>query len=714
VVTDLPSPGPPDDPAAGSASSRAVLGYAGGVFAVGFTLLVYVCVDQLAGVDWSGPRTWPILVLTVLLFVGELRRLRVVRRDGDTDRLTVSATFAVALVMTGPLCLALLAQVTATAIDDLRRRRPPLVVAFNLGQYALTLTAVRAVYALPQHQTMLDDGFLQGPIAVLPAMAAAVCYFVVNNVIVGGVVALDSGQPLLAVLREDLRVQGMDSAILLGLAPITAVISHWQPLLLPLIVLPLLGVQRNAAIAASRQHESLHDDLTGLPNRALFRIRADHALRAAQDSRGQFAVMLVDLDHFKEVNDTLGHHVGDSLLREVADRMVAALPNEVTVARLGGDEFAIVVPQITGTQQVTALAQQALAKMRQPLVVDGVRLGVHASIGFAVYPEDGESTHTLLKRADIALYRAKANRGEVQGYRPDLDSHSVQRLALHGDLHDMIDSPDLQMVYQPQVEALTGRMVGFEALMRWNHPIHGPIAPDVFIPIAESTGLIAELTRFSIQRSLADLSRLQADYPDLTVAVNLSARLLSDLDLPGWLSDALATAGVRARHLTIEVTESSITADPRRAMTVLADLRDLGVRIAIDDFGTGYSSLSYLAKLQPDEVKIDKSFVMIMRQDQTAAIIVRSTIDLAHGLGLSVVAEGVEDQATHDALAALGCDQVQGYHIARPMPVHLLSDWAGDRTRHRGPSWTTPHPAHGTAVGGEVFPIRRPIRSAHP
>jgi diguanylate cyclase (GGDEF)-like protein len=673
---------------------------------VGAVLLVGVCLIQLPQVDWTSRKMWPSYLLTGLLFAGELRRLRVVRKDGDTDRLTVSSTFAVALVMTGPLGLALLAQVTATALDDVRRRRPPMVIAFNLGQYALTLVAVRLVFALPQGINPLGTGFLHGSISLWPAVTAAVTYFVVNNLIVGGVVALDSGQPIREVLREDLRVQGLDSAILLGLAPIAAEISTRELALVPLIVLPMLGVQRNAWIAAQRQHESLHDELTGLPNRALFRIKAEHALETAGE-RGQLAIMLVDLDHFKEVNDTLGHHVGDGLLREVATRMKQALPDEVTVARFGGDEFAIVVPRISGVEQVIALAQSVMAKIREPLMAEGIRLGMHASVGFTIYPEHGSNIETLLQRADIALYRAKDNRGEVQGYRNDLDPHSVQRLSLHGDLHAVIDGPDLEMLYQPQVDAETGTPVGFEALMRWNHPIHGQILPDVFIPIAENSGLIAPLTRFSVESSLLALSAMRTVHPDLGVAVNLSPRLLADLGLPRWLAACLSAAGVPADRLTIEVTESSITADPKRAMGVLAELRDLGVRIAIDDFGTGYSSLSYLIKLKPDEIKIDKSFVLNMRHDESSAVIVRSTIDLAHGLGLKVVAEGVENQAAYDALASLGCDRMQGFHIAQAMSAEALSEWAAADHLNLGPSWLT----RGPSESGEVLPLRRLSRS---
>jgi diguanylate cyclase (GGDEF)-like protein len=706
-VTSSQQPSPPADSAAGSAPSRYIRAYAGTVFVVGAVLFIGVCLIQFPRVDWGSRHMWPSYLLTGLLFAGELRRLRVVRKDGDTDRLTVSSTFAVALVMTGPLCLALLAQATATALDDMRRRRPPMVIAFNLGQYAVTLVAVRLVFTLPQRISPLGPGFLHDSISLWPAVAAAFTYFLVNNVIVGGVVALDSGQPIREVLREDLRVQGLDSAILLGLAPIAAEISTRELALVPLIVLPLLGVQRNAWIAAQRQHESLHDELTGLPNRALFKIRAEHALQAAGE-RGQFAIMLVDLDHFKEVNDTLGHHVGDGLLREVATRMEQTLPDGVTVARLGGDEFAIVVPKIGGVEQVISLAENAMTKIREPLMAEGIRLGVHASMGFAIYPEHGSTIETLLQRADIALYRAKNNRGEVQGYRNDLDPHSVQRLSLHGDLHAVIDGPDLEMLYQPQVDAETGTPVGFEALMRWNHPVHGQILPDVFIPIAENSGLIAPLTRFSVESSLVALSAMHVRHPDLAVAVNLSARLLADLGLPRWLAACLTAAGVPADKLTIEVTESSITADPKRAMGVLADLRDLGVRIAIDDFGTGYSSLSYLIKLQPDEIKIDKSFVLKMRHDESSAVIVRSTIDLAHGLGLKVVAEGVENQATYDALASLGCDRMQGYHIAQALSAQKLAEWAANPNRNLGPSWLL----RGTPESGDVLALRRLSRSS--
>ena len=405
MVTTASSPSSPDTPA-GSAVPWRVLAYAGAVAALGIVLLAVILAVQLPRLEWTSPDLRVSYLLGGLLFVGELQRLRVVRRDGDSDRLTISSTFAVALVMTGPLCLAVLAQVISTALDDVRRKRSSLVVLFNVGQYALTLTAVRLTFALPQGHEVLAVDHLRRPIELGPAIAAALVYFVANNVIVGVVVALDSRQSLYDVLREDLRIQGMDSTILLGLAPITAVISYRAMALVPLIVLPLLGVQRNALIAARRQHESLHDDLTGLPNRTLFRLRAERALTVAPEHDVKVAVMLIDLDHFKEVNDTLGHHVGDGLLRQVAERLTTALPG-LSVARLGGDEFAVIVPHVQAIAEVVALAEQAMASLREPLMADGVRLGVQASIGVALYPDHAGSITTLLQRADVALYQAK-------------------------------------------------------------------------------------------------------------------------------------------------------------------------------------------------------------------------------------------------------------------------------------------------------------------
>jgi diguanylate cyclase (GGDEF)-like protein len=670
---------------------------------IGLGLAGAVLTKELPRIAWRSSDLLGSYLLMGLLFAGELRRLRVVRRDGDTDRLTVSATFAVALVLSGPLSLAILAQGLATGLDDVRRRRPPLVLLFNQAQYAITLIAVRCAFALPQRQPLLALHPTVETSAILLAIMAAATYFAVNTALVDGVVALVSGQRLIDILREDLRVQGMSSAILLGLAPITAVVTRHSLLLVPLIVLPLLGVQRNAWIAAQRQYEALHDGLTGLPNRELFRLRAQQAVRSAGEDHT--AVMLVDLDHFKEVNDTLGHQAGDNLLREVASRMTGVLTSPMTVARLGGDEFAVILPNAPSVAAVLEVAERMMGRLREPLYAEGVRIGVHASVGVAVHPDHADTVEGLLKRADIALYRAKVNRGEVQLYTPEMDEHTVERLSLLGDLQAASQNDEFTLAYQPQIDSLSATVVAVEALTRWTHPVHGCVPPDVFIPLAENSEMIATMTRRAVAAALAAVHTLDGDRK-VSVSVNLSARLLSDLELPIWLNTCLRDADIPAERLTVEVTETSITADPIRAMKVLNDVRRLGVRIAIDDFGTGYSSLSYLRRLQPDEIKIDKSFVSQMLTDENSAVIVRSTIDLAHGLGLEVVAEGVEDQATYNALAALGCDRMQGFHIARPMSVTSLRSWvrrpgAGTRTASRVPS-----------QGGYGQVVKLPTRSA--
>ena len=670
---------PVADPATGSRRSAAVTAYVLAVFAVGATGTVWTIGRQVLTVDWL---SWPMAahyLLTVLLVVGEMRPLLISRGDGETDRVTVSSTFAVALVLCGPLSLALIAQALAVCFDDVYRRRRPLHALFNIGQYLLTLLAARLVFALAAGRPFNEPVTGLQPHDILPSLAAAATYFLVNNGAVAVVVGLDSGQRVLHVLREDVRVQSLTSSILLGLGPVAAVIADFSLLMVPLLVLPLIGVQHNAWIAAQRAHDALHDGLTNLPNRELFRRRAERAIEQAEAGGSQVAVMLLDLDHFKEVNDTLGHHVGDGLLREVAGRVASVLPEGLTLARLGGDEFAVLVPSPRDGDEVTVLAEDVIGCLREPMIAENVKIGVQSSIGIAAYPEHGDTIDTLLQRADIALYMAKSNRGEIQVYRPEIDQYTVTRLSLLGDLHAAVDGTEFEMLFQPQVDTGSGRVVAVEALMRWYHPSHGMISPDVFIPLAENTGLISPLTRSAMRQALGVLAGLRAAGHDVSVAVNMSARLLSDLELPRWVSAMLSGTGVPASQLTIEVTETTIAADPQRTMLVLKELREIGVRLAVDDFGTGYSSLSYLRRLQPDELKVDKSFVMQMSSDENSAVIVRSTVELGHGLGLSVVAEGVEDQETYDALSDLGCDRIQGFLIGRPMSASALKPWMAAR-----------------------------------
>ena len=423
--------------------------------------------------------------------------------------------------------------------------------------------------------------------------------------------------------------------------------------------------------AAEREYQALHDPLTGLPNRALFTDRVRQAA-ARLGPNGRLAVLLVDLDRFKEINDTLGHASGDLVLREVGVRLRAGLPDSHTVARLGGDEFAVLVPALPDWDAAVEVGRLVRATLGQPLPIEQLELAVTGSIGIALGPDHGSDPDLLLQRADVAMYQAKEGHSGIEVYAAERDQYSPRRLALVGALRAAIEQRELTLVYQPKVELAGGRMVGVEALVRWHHPEHGPVPPDEFIPIAESTALIQPLGQFVLETSLNQARRWQEDGLPLHVAVNLSVRNLLEPTLVDRVAELVGRSGVPPGALTLEITESGVMTDPEAAIAVLWGLRRIGVRLSVDDFGTGYSSLAYLKRLPVDEVKLDKSFVLNMTADPHDAAIVRSTIELAHNLGLQLVAEGVEDQETLELLAALGCDLVQGYHLARPMPADQL------------------------------------------
>jgi diguanylate cyclase (GGDEF)-like protein len=422
--------------------------------------------------------------------------------------------------------------------------------------------------------------------------------------------------------------------------------------------------------AAERRHEALHDALTGLPNRSAFVARLDAVTAAGEPA----AVLLMDLDAFKEVNDTLGHHNGDRLLCTVAARLSETLGEPDMVARLGGDEFAVLLPNLDAAG-ADATAATMLEAIRAPLELGELSLEMGASIGVALTPEHGTDATTLIQRADVAMYDAKATRGGVAVYSVERDNYDPRRLALAGELRQAIDSRQIVVYFQPKAALSDGRVFGVEALVRWRHPAHGFLPPDQFIPLAEHTGLITPLTAYVLRESLAQCARWREEGLDLSVAVNVAVRNLLDTDLVATVATLLAEHGIAAGHLTLEVTESSIMGDPERTITVLERLAALGVTISVDDFGTGYSSLAYLQRLPVHEVKVDKSFVFRMSNDPNDAAIVRSIVELGHTLGLTVVAEGVEDRMAWDRLAAMSCDVAQGYFLSRPVPAPEISAW---------------------------------------
>jgi diguanylate cyclase (GGDEF)-like protein len=394
-------------------------------------------------------------------------------------------------------------------------------------------------------------------------------------------------------------------------------------------------------------------------------------------------MLLIDLDRFKEVNDTLGHDYGDELLVEVAGRLRRALRHGDTLARLGGDEFAVLLEGLPHRGAVGELAGRLQDALREPIALSthltassgtrGMAVELEASIGVALYPEHGTTVGTLLQRADVAMYEAKRGHHGVMTYSADRDPYSADRLGLLAELRRAIEHDELVLHYQPKVAVATGALTGVEALVRWQHPARGLLGPEQFVPLAESTGAVADLTRWVVNRALAQQRAWRDDGFDIPVAVNLAAANIVDVTLPDAIGELLERHDVSGDRLECEISEHTVMADPRRCAEVLDRIRALGVRLSLDDFGTGHSSLAYLKRLPLDEVKIDRSFVAGMVEDENDAVIVRSTIDLARNLGLCVVAEGVETAEVMDALAALNCDVAQGYFIARPLPAQELS-----------------------------------------
>jgi diguanylate cyclase (GGDEF)-like protein len=440
-------------------------------------------------------------------------------------------------------------------------------------------------------------------------------------------------------------------------------------------------IERLRTEVTQKEYQSLHDTLTGLGNRDLFVARTDDALRESRAGGWSVAVMLMDLNRFKDVNDTLGHHHGDLLLQQVARRIGGVLPEPGMIARLGGDEFVVLLPQIRNQTQAEEIAIDIETALQQPFIVDRMQLAVSAAIGIAVAPAHGTEVSTLLQHADIAMYHAKENGdGGVEVYDPDQNRHSTRRLALAAELQTAIAEGALEVFYQPKAELRSGTLVGVEALVRWDHPKHGAIPPDEFVPIAEGTGQMRAMTALVIDRVLGQVAAWRAIGINLPVSVNLSMRSLIDLDFAGQLHTMCRTHGVEPDVLVLEITETQMMADPGSTIRMLERLASLGIQLSVDDFGTGYSSLSYLQRLPVHEIKVDKSFVLGMTADDANTKIVRSIIDLGHNLGLRVVAEGVEDRITWEALAAFGCDSAQGYYLSRPLPGPQLTSWLRAQT----------------------------------
>ena len=612
-----------------------------------------------------------IAVLAVGVIVGELLPMKL-RRGYKVETYTLSGTATIALIILGPLWIATLVQVSAGIVDDIRSRRSVLKVGFNASQYAIGLTASRAVFATLSGQSI--TGFTPSfpPRVLAPALAAAFTFFFVNVCLVAMVNAVAEGRPTLSYVWTYFKGEFTIALTLLAVAPIALVALNFSIATLPLCVLPVVAVS-GALKAGNRELLAMHDSLTALPNRTLLLEHATNALRDRDE--GLVAMLFIDLDHFKQVNDAMGHPVGDELLRVVGQRLASVIRAEDFGARLGGDEFAVLCEDLPDSATALALATRLSVALSGPVILQGVSLHVEASVGVALCPIHADEVDVLLQHADVALYQAKAaGPGSVVLYDPSYDNNSIERLTLMAQLRSGLED-ELVLHYQPKCRLSDGEVVGVEALVRWQHPTLGLLLPADFLTATENTGLMLPLTLQALRQAMAQWRGWHDDGLELTMSVNVSARNIQ-LDLPWHLRSLLEEFDMPGASLLLEVTESAVITDTEEAGRVIQELLKMGVSISIDDFGTGHTSLAYMKDLSASEVKIDQSFVRTSADSPRDAAFVRAAVELGHSLGMQVVAEGVETPEVLRVLSMVSCDLVQGHLILPAVPGDELAIWA--------------------------------------
>jgi diguanylate cyclase (GGDEF)-like protein len=633
-------------------------------------LLAAVAVVSPASVEYIAHQPVTFALLAAGVGLGEMLPVKIPRRGND-EEIVLSTSFSLALLLSGGLGPALIAQGTASVVQDFAARRPLPRVFFNLGQYTLSLTAAQFVMARVASAWHVGAAHPFSGSDLPAVLTCAAAFFVVNTVVVGVAVAIYQEVPIVRYFRNNLTFVVVTGSVLAFLSPLVIAAEAYSVVLIPLFLVPLLVIQRAGRESLRSEHAARHDSLTGHFNRGAFQ---DYVNEVISETTTAGSVLLMDLDRFKDVNDTLGHHYGDLLLKQVARRVSAELRDGEVLARLGGDEFAIFSNR-AGADAVLALAQAVADSLSAPFELEHFVVDTEASVGVSLFPQDGTDVEMLLQRADVAMYRAKATHTDVALYDERYDDHSPAKLALAADLRKGTESGEIVAWYQPELDLATEQSTAVEALVRWAHPDLGLLPPGAFLDIAERTNLIKPLTQRVLELALAQAAAWHALGIDITVAVNVSARVLADRTFPARVAHALAEADVPSHRLKLEVTESTLMVEPELALSVLTELSALGIELSIDDFGTGYSSLAYLAKLPVSEVKIDRAFVGKMAAGSREGIIVGSTVDLAHHLGLRAVAEGVEDLALIADLQAIGCDMAQGYAISRPMDSQEATAW---------------------------------------
>jgi len=629
-----------------------------------------IAAATIVGFDgWSAVQEHPTraLLLALLTFITDLYPARFSQRT-SLATIPASAAFSTGLLLGYGAGPAIAACAITGALAGLAHRYRADRLLREVSSSVLVVAAGGGLLLLIHHPAPMADG--HAPPAVLPALGAAWLALLAAAgliaVVTGWALSPDEHQPSIDRLAD-----ASTAFVTIGIAPLVVIVVWADPLLAPLLLLPVGALYLTARSSTARAREASHDALTGLANRAHFHRTFGRALAESERRGTKVAVLLIDLDRFKDINDTLGHHIGDQLLRRVGPRI-----NEVAgvslVARLGGDEFAVLLAPTAGGPEALDTAREVVKAIQMPFEVTDLELDVDASIGVACYPDHGADAETLLQRADVAMYVAKRSRTGAELYDDSRNVNTRRRFQLMRQLRSGIAEHEFGFSYQPKVDLRTGTVCGVEALARWNHPDLGVIAPAEFISIAEHTGGIHTLTQYLLRVGLEQARDWRSRGIDVRIAINLSPSFLQDLNLPTHVGRLLTLLEVPASRLELEITETTLLADPEGAARVLGELADMGVRLLIDDFGTGYSSLAYLRNLPVNEIKIDRSFIPTPEQpDET---IVRAIVDLAHNLGLEVTAEGIETPEQLELLTRLGCTYGQGYLLGHPVSAYELRD----------------------------------------
>ena len=656
-----------------------------------FVLLVRIdLADGLSGLDW------PTMFLFGALFAVSEAYSTIWMRFGDDGEVTPGWAFAYAMLLLGFATGAIVIGIVTTFVVGIRHRKGPLKIVFNAAQLTISLACgafVLRAFGITGSITETDTLPLMAGLGVI---LGGFAIFMLNGVITAGVIGLHEGVGFRATMRAGFALSMTADGALLALAPVFVIAVEFSIVMLPLMGVTSFLVYQSARTALQREHEATHDPLTKLLNRRAFDARVAEVLDTAEP--GSLAILVMDLDRFKDINDRLGHHVGDLLLISFASRLERTLPSRAIASRLGGDEFGVMFPGVHDVSEAWEMVRRLHEQLDRVHDIDGFPLSVDVSVGFTVGPESGATAESMVAAADVAMYRAKHNesRVEIQSRTTECAEHG--RVGLLPDLNQAIANSELTVNYQPLVALDGGRLVGVEALVRWEHPVHGNIPPSEFIGLAEQTDLIDSLTYEMFRRAMSELLSLGDLMPDLSI--NVSPRSLLDRHFATGVLELTVELGFPAHQLEIEVTERSIMIGSERTALAVDTLRSAGVSVAVDDFGSGYSSFRVLRQVSTDRLKIDREFTSLIDESEADRVIVTKMIELAHGLGLDVVAEGVETTEVWQRRRALGCDIAQGYGIARPMPLAALQEWILDRSDLRRHAIPVPDGAPAVSVGG--------------